>query len=330
MEYSVTVPNATTSITVTGTKYDTNATVSAPMTLNSLVVGVPQVATITVTSQDGLTVKNYVITVFRASYTSSNIGNLMLVPAGTFYNGTANMMQTAFRMSQHDITQSQYTTVTGAANPSFFPQVTNRPVENVTWYDAVEFCNKLSAMEGLTSVYTITMRSPATGYPITRATVTADFAQNGYRLPTEMQWMWAAMGATSDAITSDLSGGINTEGYLKGYAGSSEPAGGIVHMSKYAWYSPYSGSVPHTVGTKRANELGIYDMSGNVWQWCWDWFSDSYPGVKTDYLGAASGTSRVMRGGSWFDNVYYCSVARRGREDPNYQDGGVGFRVVRP
>jgi sulfatase modifying factor 1 len=149
-------------------------------------------------------------------------------------------------------------------------------VEQVTWYDAVEFCNKLSAREDLQNVYTITARSPATGYPITSVTVTTDWTKDGYRLPTEAQWEYVARG------------GASTLGHT--YSGSN-------NIDTVAWYSSNSGSKTHATGGKTANELGLFDMSGNVWEWCWDWYG-SYPsGTQTDPVGAASGTIRVYRGG---------------------------------
>jgi formylglycine-generating enzyme required for sulfatase activity len=191
-----------------------------------------------------------------------------------------------------------------------------RPVETITWYDAVEFCNLLSEADGKDKVYDITVNSRDGGGTgsIDDATVTADFTKNGYRLPTEMEWMWAAMGAT-DAAT----------GYSKAFAGST----GSNAIGAYAWYTTNSTSKTHEVGKKTANELGIKDMSGNVWEWCWDWYDD-YPTVtKSDYAGADSGSARVMRGGSWSNPATRCSVAFRGDGDSDNQSSTLGFRVVR-
>jgi len=182
-------------------------------------------------------------------------------------------------------------------------------VEQVTWYDAVEFCNKLSAAEGLTSVYTITGRTPATGYPITSATVTTDFSKSGYRLPTEAQWEYAAKG------------GQNSRGYT--YPGSD-------NLDAVAWYNINSGSKTHEVGKLAPNELGIYDMGGNVWEWCWDWFGEYPGGTQQDYMGASSDFSRIQRGGSWYNSAVYLRSENRGSYYPQTAINTMGFRVMRP
>ena len=249
--------------------------------------------------------------------TSTNIGTLKAVQGGTFNNGKADMTVSSFRMSQYEITMEQFVAVTGLANPSSsFTSVVNGPVQNVNWYHALVFCNKLSAAEGLTPVYSIGGTTNTTSWgtvPTTTSTtwnaVTADWSANGYRLPTEAEWQFAARGGNS------------TNSYT--YAGSNT-------VGDVAWYNSNGSSTTHTVGGKTANELGLYDMSGNVWEWCWDFYG-SYPSTaQTDYRGAASGTFRVLRGGCWGINATYCTVALRGIGNPCDQYGIIGFRVVRP
>jgi formylglycine-generating enzyme required for sulfatase activity len=163
-------------------------------------------------------------------------------------------------------------------------------------------------------VYDLTVTTRDSSGYIIAATGTQDLSKDGYRLPTEMEWMWAAMGA--DRTTQP-----NTTGYAKPFAGNGA-------IGDNAWYDVNSGSKTHQVSQKNANELGLRDMSGNVFEWCWDWY-DGYPtGAQTDFLGAASGGSRVFRGGGWYLDASGCTVAFRGYTNPSNRYSGVGFRVV--
>ena len=335
--YTVTVTVAVTSLTVAGTAADAPwATVavspSQPMTLS---LG-PNPVTVTVTAEDG-TQKTYTVTVTRQAtldYESVNLGTLIFVPAGTFQrDATATNLSTVseFRMSQYEITRAQWTAVTGWADPSnvTYSGGTSDPVQQVSWYDAIAFCNKLSFAEGLTPVYsvsgvnfsTLTYAQIPTSSNTNWNQVTANWAANGYRLPTEMEWMWAAMGA-------DLSnpGVTNTTGYAKAFAGST----GSNLIGDYVWYTTNSGSKTHPAGMKLPNELGLYDLSGNVWEWAWDWYAMYPSGTMTDYRGPASGTDRVFRGGSWSGAASGCAVAARSNYYPYSRYYDIGFRVVRP
>jgi len=175
----------------------------------------------------------------------------------------------------------------------------NHPVIHVSWYDAVSYCNWLSEKEGLQKAYIGTGNN-----------IKCDFNSNGYRLPTEAEWEFAAIG------------GNQSEGYK--YSGSSD-------IDVVAWYRSNSGSKTHAVGTKQPNELGIYDMSGNVWEWCWDWYGDYGSGNQNDPKGANSGSVRVVRGGAYLGFPGICRVTCRidFRGSPDNSASTEGFRLVR-
>jgi formylglycine-generating enzyme required for sulfatase activity len=208
-----------------------------------------------------------------------------------------------FYMSKYEVTQEEWGELMGN-NPSNF-KGRKLPVENVSWYDAIDYCNRRSIKEGLIPVYT---RSGDA--------VTWNRSANGYRLPTEAEWEYAARG------------GVQSRGYV--YAGSNN-AGDV------GWYDGNSGSKTHDVGTKGGNELGLYDMSGNVWEWCWDWYGGyrlpvnlyNEPLTQTDPVGPDSGSDRVLRGGSWANYAQILRSAYRFSFWPSYRHNRDGVRLVR-
>ena len=337
-DYAVVVPNAVSSLTVTATAADAPwATVEiSPAQPMSLVEGMNPV-TVTVTAEDGTTTGVYTVLISRASpgdLISPNIGMLKQVPAGVFQrDATATNLSTvsAFRMSQFEITRAQWTAVTGWADPSdaMYSSGVLDPVQNLSWYRAMAFCNKLSLLEGLTPVYTVSGVDFSTltygEIPVnnnaTWDAATVNWAANGYRLPTQMEWLWAAMGA--DTANP---GATNTTGYAKAFAGST----GSNVIDDYAWYSANSGFKTHPAGTRLPNELGLYDLSGNVWEWMWDWHAAYPAGTLTDYRGPASGSNRVGNGGNFTVEAPECTLAGRYGVPAYYYDNTIGFRVVRP
>ena len=276
-------------------------------------------------------------------YHSEYIGDLVYVPAGSFQrdDNPDNISRvSAFRISRYHISREQFTRVTGFRDTSFHTRVPDSPVENLNWYTAVAFCNYLSILEDLEPVYSINgqtdpseweNRDHPLGISSARSEVSARWEAKGYRLPTEMEWMWTAMGADSDAP-----GELNRSGYLKAFAGDRYGESWKEHVDEYAWYRSNSRINDerhmrvHPRGTKKPNELGLYDMSGNVMEWCWDrrgaW---EYPdGPLTDYRGAETG-SRIIRGGSWDRTTRDLTVAKRTAASPSSGYVWIGFRVIR-
>ena len=236
------------------------------------------------------------------------IRNEVFVEGGTFFMGDDagelrerpmhEVTVSSFWIMKTEVTQAAWEAIMGM-NPSNF-KGRDLPVETMAWIDAVEYANKLSSKDGF---------QPA--YRMMKGTAICDFTKNGWRLPTEAEWEYAAMG------------GAKSTGYIYAGSNSADPV---------AWYKPNSKNSTHPVGTKAGNELGIYDMSGNVWEWCWDWYEEGYyaKSPSADPRGPSSGTYRVIRGGSWFSLAALARVSFRNFFDPADRIYYLGFRLVRP
>jgi formylglycine-generating enzyme required for sulfatase activity len=203
-----------------------------------------------------------------------------------------------FFLGTHPVTQGQYKAIMGS-NPSDFKGSDDLPVENVSWLDAVNFCNKMSEKDKRTPFYRI------------NGTDVADVGGNGYRLPSEAEWEYACRAGSATLF----------------------PFGDDVgKLGEHAWYSSNSQSKTHHVGQKSPNAWGLYDMLGNVWEWCADWYDEKYyassPSVAVDPPGPPKASYRVIRGGSWLYFAWGCRPASRDRYEPSFRSCDLGFRVA--
>ena len=245
-----------------------------------------------------------IVTLLSCNSGGSGSYEMVRVPGGNFQMGNPDTSEwsddarpvhtvtlSAFSIGKYEVTQALYESVMGE-NPSYFTG-DNLPVEQVTWYEAVAFCNALSEREGLAKAYTINGTN-----------VTQNTSASGYRLPTEAQWEYACRAGTTTAYNTGAS--ITT---------SQANFDGAVEMTT-------------AVGSYAPNAWGLYDMHGNVSEWCWDWFDGYSSEPQTDPAGASSGSSRVLRGGSYSRTAV--RSADRSYGSPSAGIDRVGFRVVRP
>jgi sulfatase modifying factor 1 len=234
---------------------------------------------------------------------------MVLVPAGEFQMGddegefdeqpAHRVKLSPFYIDTHEVTQRSFESLMGR-NPakSVGP---DKPVERVSWLAAIQYCNMRSAKEGLKPCYDL-------------KTQQCDFEADGYRLPTEAEWEYACRaGTTTDWSFGDAS----------------------AELDEYGWYKGNSEKTTHPVGQKGPNAWGLYDMHGNVAEWCNDWYAEEYDAaVERDPRGPASGDERVLRGGSWTSDADLCRSAARYSEPPGFADvcfgyEAYGFRCVR-
>ncbi|MBQ7612925.1 MAG: formylglycine-generating enzyme family protein [Spirochaetaceae bacterium] len=243
-------------------------------------------------------------------------------------------------MCNHEVTQKEWLMIFNS-NPSLFISEVaygevqeNRPVESINWYSTIAYCNKRSLMEGLEPCYTVegvnfsTLKyeDVPTSYDNKWNLVTCDFTKNGYRLPTEAEWEYAARGGIHAVEEEVWPGTVNFD-----------------ELKNYVWDTDNSRDKTHEVKMKQPNGYGLYDMGGNVWEWCWDWYfpwytSKEYAKGYDDYYvsppeidptGPSTGDCRVIRGGSWNNFPRYCRATCLYYYRPSFRFGSLGFRVVR-
>ena len=216
---------------------------------------------------------------------------MKLIPAGTFMMGDTNggkdetphevTLTQPFYLGVTEVTNAQWKAVKGNV-PSHWKD-DDRPVENVSWEDAVSFCKKLSSL------------------PAERA------AGRVYRLPTEAEWEYACRAGTTTSYSFGNDKSL---------------------LGDFAWFGGNADGRTHPVGQKQPNAWGLYDMHGNAWEWCSDWYGDYPSGAVSDPLGPLSGSRRVYRGGPWSSSAGFCRSAYRGRNLPSTRGSFLGFRLA--
>ena len=270
-------------------------------------------------------------------YARWSIVEMVQIPGGTFTMGSNDstdwnaqpahhvILTDSFYIGIYVLTQEQWQTVM-ETNPSYFQGTSDdrivtsgeiqirRPVDCVSWYDTIVFCNRLSIQEGLTPAYRISGSTNPndwgnipTSSNSTWNAVEIVSGSRGYRLPTEAQWEYACRAET----TTIWSYGNTMNG-------------------DYMWFYPNGNNRTHEIGKKMPNAWGLYDMHGNVWEWCWDRYSTYTGGVQTNPSGASSGSDRIIRGGAFDSSGPNTRLALRSSYSPDYKSSNFGFRLVRP
>ena len=212
-----------------------------------------------------------------------------------------------FYLSPSEVTQREYRALMGN-NPSN-SQGDNLPVENVTWFDAIRYCNALSTQEGLAPAYTIQGDN-----------VTWNRNANGYRLPTEAEWEFACRAGTTTPFNTGNNINDNQANCNNNYGYNNDASGRVIGGYRQKTVA---------VNSFNPNQFGLFDTHGNVWEWCWDWYEAYSTPAQTNPTGAETGTLRVNRGGGWNDFPRHIRSAYRAATPSNNSSFNIGFRLAR-
>lgn len=281
---------------------------------------------------------------------AETVGGMVLIPAGPFQMGDAfnegnlnerpvhTVTVSAFYMDQYPVTKALWDEVQALAGGQGYTDLPegrgkgpSHPVHSVSWFDAIKWANARSQRDDLTPVY-YTDTGFTTVYKTGTGTPYPNWSANGYRLPTEAEWEKAARGGVAGRRFPWADG--NTISHTRANYVAAPSSWDYDVSSTSDFHPDYSGGSdpPHTspVGSFAPNGYGLYDMAGNVYNWCWDWYSSTYyeSSPVTDPRGPTSGSSRVLRGGSWGYDAWYCRAANRSHVTPGFRSHFIGFRLA--
>jgi len=302
--------------------------------------------TITCTVSDGIATDSDSKAITVTDYTPPS--GFVFVQGGTFTMGDNlgdgysdelplhSVTLSDFYIGATEVTQAEWTATMGSNPASGYGVGDTYPVYYVSWYSIMKYCNLRSMNEGLTPVYTISSSTdPAdwgtvpTDYNTAWDAAICNWNAKGYRLPSEAEWEYAARGGLTGQRFPNgatISHSTNGDTQANYYA---DPSSYSYDVSPTTGYHPDYNGTSSPVGSFPANGYGLYDMSGNLFEWCWDWYGSYTSDSVTNPYGPTTGSSRVRRGGRWYSTAGLCRVADRNGLDPYYSNDGVGFRLSR-